>query len=489
MQSKRIQKKLLVEYLRATIGEQAPGYRLPSAATLGTRFGLSRVTVSAVMRPFVARGELVRRVGSGTYVAPLPSAEPATFPLAGQGSSAERFARTLEAMITDGVVRQGQALPSVKYLARTYRVSDKTVIAAYRRLVAKGLVVKVGKRFWNQSPGEIARPRGMREVFLLVHDEEELRLVFSRRTFGAIYRLAEDMLCAHGYTVRYAFFADLERLSRQWKRTPPFGLLCYHANETDMAVLSRHVRPLRTKYRGNMPVLIEWHPRDLNRTPYPFPSFSMQQMTLAIARTLADFIGRNGFRAADLIMRQECFYGKEGEGLVLIDFLWIMQEVLRIQPGCKLRLAVIKDRPENTLEGFLAYRAKKSHIVDVIEMANCIARGAPDRMVFVDSLEQLVPPRRDSRFLYITHLDEDAAGLLALLARAGIDVPRRVSLISTDNDPSYYHLGISRCEIDWYGLGSLMAHAIIQDFPVRFDHRNRLPVRAQVLEKLTHRAR
>lgn len=487
MQAKRTQKRQLDEYLRATIAGHAPGHRLPSATMLGSRFGLSRVTVTAVMEPFVARGELVRRVGSGTYVAPLPSAEPATFPVAGQGSSAERFAQTLEAMITDGVVRQGQALPSVKYLARTYHVSDKTVIAAYRHLVSKGLVVKVGKRFWNQSPGEIVRPRGTREVFLLVHDEEELQRVFSRRTFGAIYRLAEDMLCAHGFSVRYAFFAELEQLNRQWRRTPPYGLICYHADESDMSVLSRYVRPLRSRYGRQMPVLIEWLPYDLSTEPYPFPYFSMQQMTLAVAQTLAYFMRRNGFHAADLVIRQERFYGEKDSGLMLIDYLWIMEEALRMVPELALRLVVVKDRPENTLEGFLSYREPRRHHVSTVTLANHLTHGSPERIVFVDALQRIVPPRRGERFLYITHLDQDGAALLDLLARQGIAVPRQVSLISTDNNPSYYHLGISRCEIDWYGLGSLLAHAIIQDFPVRFDSRNRLPVRAQVLEKLTHR--
>ncbi|HVE80229.1 MAG TPA: GntR family transcriptional regulator [Gemmatimonadaceae bacterium] len=51
-------------------GGLAAGHRLPSARTLARDLGVSRNTVEAAFAQLGAEGFLVRRVGSGSYVAP-----------------------------------------------------------------------------------------------------------------------------------------------------------------------------------------------------------------------------------------------------------------------------------------------------------------------------------------------------------------------------------------------------------------------------------
>ena len=61
----------IVESLRANIksGQYRNGARLPSEAELVRRFGVSRMTVVKAMQQLQQEGLLVRRTGSGTYLA------------------------------------------------------------------------------------------------------------------------------------------------------------------------------------------------------------------------------------------------------------------------------------------------------------------------------------------------------------------------------------------------------------------------------------
>lgn len=58
--------------MRELIAGSRPGDRLPSERELSTRWGVARMTVRHAMDTLVAEGLVVRRQGSGTYVAPQP---------------------------------------------------------------------------------------------------------------------------------------------------------------------------------------------------------------------------------------------------------------------------------------------------------------------------------------------------------------------------------------------------------------------------------
>ncbi len=51
--------------------------------------------------------------------------------------------------------------------------------------------------------------------------------------------------------------------------------------------------------------------------------------------------------------------------------------------------------------------------------------------------------------------------------------------------PGYYHYGITCCEMDWQSAGHIMAHALMDDRPVRTSLANALDIPARVLEKMT----
>ena len=93
------------------------------------------------------------------------------------------------AMILDGVLKEGDPLPSVRTVAADYRVNPLTVLKAYQQLVDEELVeMKRGRGMFINAGARTLLLRGEREKFL---DEEWPRI------YATIQRLglrAEDLL-------------------------------------------------------------------------------------------------------------------------------------------------------------------------------------------------------------------------------------------------------------------------------------------------------
>lgn len=80
---KRVKYVDIIESLRSDIayGRFRPGARLPSEAELVRRFGVSRMTVVKAVQHLQQEGLLVRRRGSGTYAADVPTKKGMVFGL------------------------------------------------------------------------------------------------------------------------------------------------------------------------------------------------------------------------------------------------------------------------------------------------------------------------------------------------------------------------------------------------------------------------
>jgi DNA-binding transcriptional MocR family regulator len=68
------------------------------------------------------------------------------------GKTASAIARSLEALLEEGRLAPGEALPTVRALARALRVSPATVASAYRRLGGRGLLQGRGRRGTRVAP-------------------------------------------------------------------------------------------------------------------------------------------------------------------------------------------------------------------------------------------------------------------------------------------------------------------------------------------------
>lgn len=71
------------------------------------------------------------------------------------------------AMILDGVLKEGDPLPSVRTVAAEYRVNPLTVLKGYQQLVDEGLVeTRRGRGMFINSGARILLLRAEREKFL-----------------------------------------------------------------------------------------------------------------------------------------------------------------------------------------------------------------------------------------------------------------------------------------------------------------------------------
>jgi GntR family transcriptional regulator len=73
-------------------------------------------------------------------------------------------------MILDGVLKEGDPLPSVRYVAAEYRVNPLTVLKAYQELVDEGLVEKRrGLGMFVKDGAHKSLLKGERQKFLFEH--------------------------------------------------------------------------------------------------------------------------------------------------------------------------------------------------------------------------------------------------------------------------------------------------------------------------------
>ncbi len=95
------------------------------------------------------------------------------------------------AMMLDGVLREGDPLPSVRTVAAEYRVNPLTVLKAYQQLVDEELVeARRGRGMYVNAGAPTLLLRGERQKFL---DEEWPRICATIQRLGL---RAEDLLDA-----------------------------------------------------------------------------------------------------------------------------------------------------------------------------------------------------------------------------------------------------------------------------------------------------
>ena len=146
----------LRDWLESYLAGAKNGDAVPTEAELVRRFGLSRGTVGRVLREYRDTGRLCRVIGKGTFVGPSPpGGEAAPSPPV---SSVESVYRALVADLSDGTIRRGEALPSIKCMCLSLDVAHATVRRAYSRLAAEGRIAKMGKTFRVAAAASCRRP-------------------------------------------------------------------------------------------------------------------------------------------------------------------------------------------------------------------------------------------------------------------------------------------------------------------------------------------
>ena len=83
--------------------------------------------------------------------------------------------------------------------------------------------------------------------------------------------------------------------------------------------------------------------------------------------------------------------------------------------------------------------------------------------------------------------DKEATAALSWLRASKKQTPRKIRIISLQNNPAYYQYGLTTCVLDWDKTGYLLAHAIINDIPIPRTGKGFIRVQAMVMPRDTMR--
>ena len=87
--------------------------------------------------------------------------------------------------------------------------------------------------------------------------------------------------------------------------------------------------------------------------------------------------------------------------------------------------------------------------------------------------------------LWVFEFMQDAAAASTHFEKKNI----KPHLLAMENDPAWFHLGITCCIFDWEKTGYLMAHALIGDIPIKKSSKNFMDTGGALWERSKYDAR
>lgn len=449
-----------------------PGERLPSDRALAAKFGISDRTVGKILKRYEARGRLCRIRGKGTFVPggnpPEAHQEPAT--------SADAVAQTLYSSICRAELKTGEALPSIKFMCLKFKITPATVRDAYRKLEADGHVTRVGRTFWVGSFDECVRPDPGKEVFLFNCRSDDFTCVFVTDNLSLAYQKMVKELLSRGFVVRHENTDRLSALIAGWMRSArvPYGLVFHRINEDAFEKLAPSLQRLFAwaKPLGLPPVLVDWHRGRMRMQSPNIVLLSRGSISTVVAKAMAR-------RFAERRCREVVFVMDRGVDHFLwspTGFLKFRAEAKKLQYHFRFHLVVETSN----------LRRDKAEILAELQQANAlevIGKYEPTPFSEVEKEIVFTPnaltalDRMTGAGAWVFARDEKAA---EAMRRRG---KRDVWIAGLDNDPRFFHKGLSYAGPDWEEVGYLMAHAIIRDFPIARTSGGFIRTRASVVER------
>ncbi|MBD3240130.1 MAG: GntR family transcriptional regulator [Chitinivibrionales bacterium] len=470
-----------VAWLEKHVPHLQPGNRLPGAAELAREWGLSVGTVRSVLREFRDKGRLVLVPGKGTFV-PLEESDP-DIRVAEKQTSTQTVVHFVVSSIRRGLLKNGEALPSIKYMSLQFQVASMTVVRAYGELRKRGLVTRIGKTFWVGDYDALAKPRTHRRACFFYRSLDYTRVFKSGWTAPAYHRFERELL-SHNYSFTYHNMDALPELAREWE-----GRQCY-PDALVLCKLRRHhvelvARPLRRllKLASGLQVLVDWREGDYRMLPRErnVHVLSRGNVFTTRAKTVAEFAVRHNIDTVYFYFDEN----RSGFGYFL-PFVRIRSELQALDEGCRFVVLVRPHISDPSSEGFFE-RLHEARSPDQIGMVLSKYRPVPAvdlerEIVFVKGIPDALK-QQGVRPLFLFLHDSQAVEAQSLIRGRSSELANGISLMSSENEPQYYHEGITCCVPDWDQMGYLMAHSIIGDFPVARTRKGFIRVKADVLER------
>ncbi|MBN1670092.1 MAG: GntR family transcriptional regulator [Kiritimatiellae bacterium] len=460
-----------------------PGARLPTDRQLAGTFGLSPTTVRRILKTFRDAERVVRISGRGTFVpgraARVEPAAPAT--------SAENVVSHILNSIRGGQLRRGQSLPPAKQVVHAFGVSHGTVRAAYEALRRQGHVARVGRRYWVGDFRETLTVETKKEVYLFRDGPGDFQHIFREDWLAQAYQKMERELIANGYFLLFAPNAAFPALVKQWRRQKraPYGFVFFAIDADRYEAVRpavRELEPLCERLgRGKPRILLDWRLGTVPHRPHGTWVLSRGNLLTVMARELAAYLHRKRHRTA-------LVFGS-GPGSIL-SLAKLRAEIKHLDERFAFRFVLpAPDRRAGTKRRIMA--RVRAAMAGSPAMPSIVGKYEPVPPAVLLAETFLVRDYDEAydRFpdagVWVVQTDREAEAVLNWAAQAGVRIPRALGLISYENNPHFYHLGLSGCYPDYEQIGHQMAHVIIGDFPVARTSRGFVKANALLVEKLT----
>lgn len=469
-------------WLDEQLATRKPGSRIPTADACAEQWCLSRSTITRILEGYQKKGLLVRIPRRGTFIPePMPAPPAVSFE---STSSSQTIVDHIRKAISDGSLRHGDVLPSVKFMSTQFKVAARTVIEAYRRLTRKSLVVKVGKSFWVGSFSELTKLRQGQSIHLFSCSGPDFGRVFDRTVLGFTFAKMEQELLDHGYRLHHEPISALTTLLDKWKRDDrwPEGLFFHGATTGHLATITDARRAVNAaRIAPKIPILVDLLSGDFRNLPADTVIFHRGNLDTTVARETASFIKRRRLSPVSFL-----FDNADLNWSSAFPLIKTAVELKAFDPSYNPALYAFNSE-DKTVDQFFE---RILHLASEARLDSILRK---EHAVGVDELKKgihLIPP--DAPFprdlptgFWLCGSDTIARKSRGWATANRWALPGDVSIVSLENDPRYYADDISTCVLDWNSAGYRLAHALIGDMAVPRTTKGFVRTQAQVIERGT----
>ncbi|HAO99863.1 MAG TPA: hypothetical protein DCQ83_07440 [Fibrobacteres bacterium] len=481
--SKEFQKWILAEIARLP-----PNSCLPPDRELAKQWDLSAITIQRTLSKLREQDKIVRIPGKGTFTPGLE--KPGSKPLEVKAnvpreSSVEHLVAGLVRLISEGVYRRGSALPAINFIRNQFKVSSETVTAAYQLLEKSGYVEKIGKSYWVGQLENLMTPRPRKEVFFFRFGAGDFRDILEAGPVSLAFQKMERELYGYGYYLLPENVERMDALAREWETEQrwPAGLVFHAVTPEHIPLFQRFFDEHPGLNKNRVRILVYGEKGDLSPLTRHAQVLSRGNVHTSLARMTAHYLLAQGHREAVF-----CFDESELTGTTPFHFFFkIALTIKSVVPGFIFR-TVVQSRPGSTLNRtFLRAIGPEYQQYLRSKYPNVDLKSLEEHLVISEKAIEACAEYPSAK-IWLFSTDEKAAAALQWLRNrgsAGPRVPQDVGLVGFQNDPRYYHLGLSTCGADWDQMGYMMAHSLIGDVKLAHSGRGFLKVNCQLVDKLT----
>jgi len=481
----------LLQWVDTTLADPASGNRLPTIRALSRNFGLSKSTVQKSLKSYIQDGRLTAIRGKGLFVTSrMP--QPRNLESNHSTSSVLSIADALTEDIAAGKLKHGEALPAVKLLARQFKAGQASVTHAYQMLQQRGLVRRVGKKFWVGGLQSIRRFGSKRTVLCFNFPGGDPTDHTSNSEILQAFEFMEDELHNHCLSIRFEDCDTLGLFLRphalQRADVASFIITGVTADRPQTLFPQIRSREAVLARSGKRILVCGRHPEGgaERRLPKHTDYFCHGTIVTNVVRTAAEYCFRKGFQKAVLVHRET-----EDNAQDVRFYLRFMSELLVRNPNADITFLIQPlHRDTEPKQVFLRTPAYRGH-GDFEYLEGLLSKYAPYTMH--DLYKRITLGATVNDLLY--HAPRGAVWICkeAAIACAADDwcsahripVPSDAAILCFEGTQSLYVRGIATCVPDWRTIGYILAHSIIGDIPQKKSRKGFLRTPAVLYERRT----